>query len=109
MNVGQFCDHKKRRVIIMIRFGEKIVNNPVLIDQLVSNFHREKKYLINKLNENSIKFIETESNFVLIDIKNEKPNLIQEKFKDKGILVAIKMKKYLRIIDSQHCLFPAIP
>ena len=31
MNVGQFCDHKKRRVIIMIRFGEKIVKSRIAI------------------------------------------------------------------------------
>ena len=31
MNVGQFCGHKKRQVIIMIRFGEKIVKSRIAI------------------------------------------------------------------------------
>lgn len=89
--------------VIALLFGEKIIGNPSLMEKLLSDFKREKAYLISKLRENLIPYIDTRSNYVLIETDVKDYKVLLSKFKDKGILISFKMGKYLRINVGKEC------
>lgn len=83
--------------VLALLFGEKIIDNQMLISKLISDFRREKEYLISRLEQNYIPYIATDSNYVLIKVDDKNIQEVLAEFKDKGILVSFKMNKYLRV------------
>ena len=67
-----------------------------ILDQLFSNYKREKEYLERRLSENNIIYINSHANFLLIPCDKELKE-VYEAFKENGILIACKMNKYIRI------------
>lgn len=82
---------------IALLFGEEIMNTPDLIDGLIRSFHEEKSYMKERLKGMGIKFVDTESNYILIPMDRSKAQTVIGNLKDKGILVAYKMNRYLRV------------
>lgn len=82
---------------IALLFGEKIIKDKSLIKKLIDTFKVDKGYLISRLQENNIPYVNTDSNYVLIKLKVENPKKILDRFKDKGVLVSYKMNQYLRV------------
>ncbi len=81
---------------VALLFGEEIMRRPEFLDGIVSSFKREKRYMKERLNEEGIQFIDTESNFILIPVQKDVETIIS-RLREQGILVAFKMNKYLRV------------
>lgn len=88
--------------VVALSFGERIMNTPELIEELVKTHNSEKQYFKRQLEKNGIDFLDTESNYVLIPLKKD-PTTVLEKLKSRGILVAYKMQKYLRVNIGNEC------
>ncbi len=82
--------------VIALKFGEQLMQRKDIWEKLVDDFKREKQYLEEKLTENHIPYIHTESNYVLIPCDRDLKQIYQE-FKGEGILVACRFNKYIRI------------
>lgn len=81
---------------IALKFGEELMRRPDILEQLFLNYRREKEYLEKRLFENSIPFLNSHANFLLIPCEKDL-KAVYEAFKENGILVACKMNKYIRI------------
>ena len=81
---------------ISLKFGEKLMKRSDILDQLFSNYKREKEYLERRLSENNIIYINSHANFLLIPCDKELKE-VYEAFKENGILIACKINKYIRI------------
>ena len=81
---------------IALCFAEKLVSNPKIIDKLVNDYKNEKRYMIEKLEENHITYKEGEANFLLIPCERDLQEVYMA-FKEEGILIACRFNKYIRI------------
>ena len=81
---------------IALKFGEKLMRHPDILEQLFLNYKREKEYLKKRLSENNILYVNSHANFLLIPCE-EDLKIVYEAFKENGILVACKLNKYIRI------------
>ena len=89
---------------IALLFGEEIMNNPDVIEKLVSDFREEKEYFKNKLKNAGIEYLDTNSNYLLIPAGDNYSSVL-EKLKNDKILIAYKMKKYYRVnIGNQESI-----
>lgn len=81
---------------LALLFGEELIKRPDLIDKLVSDFKREKNYFKEQLEKNSIEYLDTDANYLLLPFDGDPVN-VKNELKKEGILVAFKMNKYLRV------------
>lgn len=81
---------------IALKFGEKLMKRSEVLEQLFSNYKREKEYLERKLSENNIPYVNSHANFLLIPCKGDL-KAVYEAFKENGILIACKLDRYIRI------------
>ncbi|MDE6435789.1 MAG: histidinol-phosphate aminotransferase family protein [Lachnospiraceae bacterium] len=81
---------------ISLKFGEKLMQRTDILEQLFSDYRREKKYLEKRLSENNILYVNSHANFLLIPCEKDL-KATYEAFKENGILIACKLNKYIRI------------
>ena len=81
---------------IALKFGEKLMRRPDILDKLFSDYRREKKYLEKRLSENNILYVNSHANFLLIPCEKDLKE-VYEAFKENGILIACRFNKYIRI------------
>lgn len=85
---------------LAILFGEKLLENSQIIDNLIKSFYEGKDYLVKKLRGEGIEFKEGLANFILI--KCRRPQDIIKEAKEKKILLGgnfkeVFLKDYIRV------------
>ena len=76
-------------------FGEKLLENPSLIEKLIADERAGREYLENKLRDNNYSFIPCKGNYILIKTKNE-PKEVEKRLYEKKILIHSYTNKLLK-------------
>lgn len=72
---------------VALLFGERIIEHPEIIDEMIATERAGKEYLVNWLKENDYEYIPCKGNFVLVKTKTDPHKLTKWLEEEKNILV----------------------
>ena len=82
-------------------FGERILDKPQIIENLIQNEKEGKQYVVERLTEHRYEFIECKGNFILIKPKTDPQKITLELERQKKILIHAYsgglLREYIRI------------
>lgn len=85
---------------VALLFGERLLENPDIIERLIQNEKEGKTYLMDRLKEHGYDFKECKGNFILVK-PNHKADFVAQRLKEKNVLIHtfnnVLLKDYIRI------------
>lgn len=97
--VQKMCTPHNTNAFAM-RFADKIISTPSIIEHLVSRFNEGRSYLIDFLDTNGYKHKGEAGNFIFIKTKTDAETLVRRMKEEKGILI----KSYPNVGEFGTCL-----
>lgn len=83
-----------------LRFADKMISNPEIIEMLVRNFNKGRSYLIKELDANGYPHKGDAGNFIFIKPRTDAERLVKGMKDEKGILI----KSYPNVGEFGNCL-----
>ena len=83
-----------------LRFAEKIITNPSILNDLIDKFNEGRKYLIDTLDAHGYQHKGEAGNFLFIKVKTDADNIVRRMKEEKRILI----KSYPNVGDFGTCL-----
>lgn len=83
-----------------LKFAEKIITNPPVLEDLISKFNDGRDYLIKILDENGYPHKGEAGNFLFIKVRTDADQIVRRMKEEKGILI----KSYPDVGDFGNCL-----
>lgn len=83
-----------------LRFADKMISNPEIIEMLVCNFNEGRSYLIKELDANCYPHKGDAGNFIFIKPRSDADRLVKRMKEEKGILI----KSYPNVGEFGNCL-----
>lgn len=97
--VQKMCTPHNTNAFAM-KFADKIISTPSIIEGLISKFNAGRKYLVNLLDLNGYKHKGDAGNFLFIKPKTDAETIVRRMKNEKGILI----KVYPNVGDFGNCL-----
>lgn len=97
--VQKMCTPHNTNAFAM-KFADKIISTPSIIDNLISTFNAGRKYLIDFLDTNGYEHKGEAGNFIFIKPKTDAESIVKRMKSEKGILI----KVYPNVGDFGDCL-----
>lgn len=97
--VQKLCTPHNTNAFAM-RFAEEIIRNPEIIESLIDNFNRGRKYLIEQLDENGYAHKGDAGNFLFIKTRTDATKIVERMKSEKKILI----KSYPNVGEFGTCL-----
>ena len=97
--VQKLCTPHNTNAFAM-KFAEKIITSPEIVDDLINKFQEGRQYLIMKLDENGYLHKGNAGNFIFIKVKTSADEIVKRMKTEKRILI----KSYPNVGDFGTCL-----
>ena len=97
--VQKLCTPHNTNAFAM-RFAEKVLETPGMLDQLISNFTEGRQYLIDWLDNHGYDHKGDAGNFIFIKPKSDAERILERMREEKKILI----KTYLNVGEFGNCL-----
>lgn len=97
--VQKLCTPHNTNAFAM-KFAEKIITTPSVLEELIAKFNEGRSYLIEKLDENGYPHKGEAGNFIFIKVKTDAENIVRKMKVEKRILI----KSYPNVGDFGTCL-----
>lgn len=97
--VQKLCTPHNTNAFAM-KFAEKMIEHPTVIDNLIENFKEGRDFLIKTLDENGYKHKGEAGNFLFIKVKTDADVIVKRMKEEKGILI----KSYDNVGSFGKCL-----
>ena len=97
--VQKLCTPHNTNAFAM-KFAEEIITHPNVLQSLIDNFNKGRKYLIDTLDENGYKHKGEAGNFLFIKVKTDAPTIVNRMKEEKKILI----KSYPDVGEFGTCL-----
>lgn len=83
-----------------LKFAEKIISTPSILENLISQFNEGREYLIETLDKHGYPHKGEAGNFLFIKVKSDAEEIVKKMKEEKGILI----KSYPNVGDFGTCL-----
>lgn len=97
--VQKLCTPHNTNAFAM-KFAEKIISTPSILEDLISKFNEGRKYLIDSLDEHGYPHKGDAGNFLFIKTRTDADNIVRRMKEEQGILI----KSYPNVGDFGTCL-----
>ena len=87
-----------------LKFAEKLITTPSILDELIAKFKDGREYLLANLDEHGYPHKGEAGNFLFIKVKTDADKIVKRMKEEKGILI----KSYPNVGDFGTCLRVAI-
>ena len=83
-----------------MKFAEKVLTTPGILESLIENFHSGRQYLVNSLDRNGYQHKGEAGNFIFIAPKTDAQTIVDRMKSEKKILI----KAYPNVGEFGNCL-----
>ncbi len=97
--VQKLCTPHNTNAFAM-KFAEKIISTPAILEDLISKFNEGRKYLIETLDKQGYSHKGEAGNFLFIKVQTDADKIVKRMKEEKGILI----KSYPNVGDFGTCL-----
>lgn len=97
--VQKMCTPHNTNAFAM-KFAEKIITTPSILEDLISKFKEGREYLIDNLYKHGYRHKGEAGNFLFIEVKTDAEKIVRRMKEEKGILI----KSYPNVGDFGTCL-----